>query len=522
MRFYVFVLASLSFFLSPLSGQHNPHQNIIISTEFSPNEPTIAIHPKDPNILMAGSNIDNLYLSKDGGHRWQFKKLRSPYGVWGDPVIVPDTAGNFYFFHLSNPPDGHWIDRIICQKTTDYGKSWTNGSYFGLNGKKAQDKHWAVVDQSTNYTYVTWTQFDKYGAEDPAYKSSILFSMSKDGGEHWAAAQKINEIDGDCIDSDNTTEGAVPAIGPEGQLYVAWAGPEGLVFDRSVDGGQNWLEKDIKIDPMPGGWDYKVPGIYRCNGLPVTVCDLSDGPHRGSIYVNWTDQRNGTDNTDVWLSKSEDQGNTWSTAVRVNNDTSTRHQFLTWMAVDRSNGYLYFVFYDRRDSESTSTNVYMARSMDGGQTFVNFKINDRPFYPNKMIFFGDYNNIVAQDNVVRPIWTRLDGDKLSIKTAIINLDSIQSSSQAGLVFNPDSINLKAPDLSSIYVSFKLKQQQKLHLFLYNERGRKIKKIFKCKSFDSGKHILSYDVENLELQSGQYFYRLQRKRKTLKERSFTIN
>jgi hypothetical protein len=83
-----------------------------------------------------------------------------------------------------------------------------------------------------------------------------------------------------------------------------------------------------------------------------------------------------------------------------------------------------------------------------------------------MIFFGDYNNIVAQDNVVRPIWTRLDGDKLSIKTAIINLDSIQSSSQEGLVFNPDSINLKAPDLSSIYVSFKLKQQQKLHLFLY--------------------------------------------------------
>ena len=522
MRFYLIIFVAWLSILTESNAQQNPHQNIIISDQFSPNEPTIAIHPRQSNILMAGSNIDNLYLSKDGGYSWQFKKLRSTYGVWGDPVIVPDTAGNFYFFHLSNPPDGNWIDRIICQRTEDYGQTWTNGSYFGLNGSKAQDKHWAVVDQSSNYTYLTWTQFDKYGAKDPAFKSSIMFSMSKDEGSTWSAAQKINEVDGDCIDSDKTTEGAVPAIGPEGQVYVAWAGPEGLVFDRSMDGGLNWLDKDIKIDPMPGGWDYKIPGIYRCNGLPVTVCDLSEGPHRGTIYVNWTDQRNGSNDTDVWLSKSKDQGNSWSDPVRVNTDRSRRHQFLTWMAVDRSNGFLYFVFYDRRDTESTNTNVYMARSTDGGATFVNFRINDKAFVPNEMIFFGDYNNIVAQDNIVRPIWTRLDGEKLSIKTAIINVDSIGINASKGVVFNPDSIDYEVSELERIYVSFKLKGTQKLHLFLFNERGRKVKKIFKCKTFDFGKHILPYTVKELDLKPGRYSFRLQHKRKILKERFFQID
>ena len=74
-----------------------------------------------------------------------------------------------------------------------------------------------------------------------------MFSMSKDEGKTWTKAIKINEVDGDCIDSDNTTEGAVPAVGPEGELYVSWAGPAGLVFDRSFDGGKTWMDKDIFI-----------------------------------------------------------------------------------------------------------------------------------------------------------------------------------------------------------------------------------------------------------------------------------
>ncbi len=39
------------------------------------------------------------------------------------------------------------------------------------------------------------------------------------------------------MDDDSNTEGAVTAIGPNGEIYIALAGPEGIAIDRSFDGG---------------------------------------------------------------------------------------------------------------------------------------------------------------------------------------------------------------------------------------------------------------------------------------------
>lgn len=401
------------------------HQNIMISSMNAPEEPTIFINPQNTSQLIGGANINNVYSSVDGGYTWNTGTITSPaFGVWGDPCCIADTAGNFYFFHLSWPPSGNWIDRIVCQKSTDGGVTWNNGSFMGLNGTKAQDKEWAVVDPANNNIYVTWTQFDVYGSSNPAHKSIIRFAKSSDEGETWSPAIKINEVDGDCIDSDNTVEGAVPAVGPGGEIYSAWAGPAGLVFDRSLNGGETWLDEDIFVSDFPGGWDYAIPGIYRCNGLPVTVCDLSYGPNRGNIYINWTDQRNGSDDTDVWLCRSSDGGNTWSAPIRVNDDPPGKQQFFTWMTVDQTTGYLWFVWYDRRNYPDDNTDVYMAASTDGGETFINFKVSEEPFIPGSGIFFGDYNNINAHNNVIRPIWTRLHQNQLSVWTAIVQPDSV--------------------------------------------------------------------------------------------------
>ncbi len=403
------------------------HQNITISSSNSPEEPTIYINPKNTNQLIGGANINNVYRSVDGGFSWATGTLVSQQnGVWGDPCCIVDTAGNFYFFHLSYPPAGNWIDRIVCQKSTDGGATWNEGTYMGLNGSKAQDKEWAIVDWTNNNIYVTWTQFDVYGSSNQNNKSIIRFSKSTDEGESWSPAIKINEIDGDCIDSDNTVEGAVPAVGPNGEIYVAWAGPAGLVFDRSLDQGETWLNQDIFVSDFPGGWDYNIPGISRCNGLPITVCDLSNGPYRGNIYINWTDQRNGENDTDVWISKSTDGGNTWSNLFRVNDDLPGKQQFFTWMTVDQVTGYLWFVWYDRRNYSDNQTDVYMAASSDGGETFINFKVSEEPFIPTSNIFFGDYNNVSAHNNVVRPIWTRLHQGQLSVMTAIVQPDSVIS------------------------------------------------------------------------------------------------
>ena len=160
--------------------------------------------------------------------------------------------------------------------------------------------------------YLTWTQFDNYGSSSPVDSSIILFSKSLDAGQSWTAPKRISKTAGDCLDQDNTVEGAVPAVGPNGEIYVSWAGPRGLVFNKSTDQGDHWLEEELDITSILGGWDFAIPGIFRANGLPITACDVSDGPYRGTIYVNWTDQRNGETNTDVWLVKSNDGGASWS------------------------------------------------------------------------------------------------------------------------------------------------------------------------------------------------------------------
>ena len=251
--------------------------------------------------------------------------------------------------------------------------------------------------------------------------SRILFAKSTDGGATWSEDLRINQFEGDCLDDDQTTEGAVPAFGPNGEIYVAWAWDNRIWLDRSTDGGRTWLEKDIEAAKQPGGWAFDIPGITRCNGMPVLVCDLSNGPNRGTLYLNWADQRNGEADTDIWLAKSTDGGNTWTKPLRVNDDKKGRHQFLTWLAVDQATGYLYCMFYDRRAYDDERTDVYLATSRDGGKSFKNVKISKEPFDPSKFVFFGDYNHISAHAGVVRPIWTRLQDGALSVWTAIVDV-----------------------------------------------------------------------------------------------------
>jgi hypothetical protein len=482
------------------------HPNIFITDMDTPCEPTIKINPFNTNQIMAGSNINLYCVSSDGGLTWTTNYISSPtYGVWGDPCIVVDNDQNFFYFHLSYPPAGNWIDRIVCQKSEDFGLTWNDGSYMGLDvGNSAQDKEWAIVNRSNNHIYATWTHFDEYGSEAPSDVSKIKFSKSIDGGESWSEAVVINEVDGNCIDSSETVEGAVPAVGPNGEIYVSWAGPEGLVFDKSYDEGETWLDEDIFVNEFPGGWDIDIPGINRSNGLPVTVCDTSGGPHNGTIYINWVDQRNGSDDTDVWIAKSTDQGETWTEAIRVNDDEPGKHQFLTWVDIDQTNGYLYFIFYDRRNYDDNKTDVYMAVSKDGGETFDNFKINEEHFTPSDAYFFGDYNNISAYNDVIRPIWTSLNTEGyLKILTAIINPDAI----------GVDQIQ-KEPEISleeaypnpfkvETTVKLKLKTDQYINVIIYDILGNMVTNLSEG-TYDRGKHLIRFNPAEHNLKNGVYF------------------
>ena len=500
---------SLILFLFFCLKTHLSAQNVMISNQNEPNEPSIIIDTKHPNVLLAGSSINNYYISTDTGKTWTTKTLNSTYGVWGDPMMAIDTASHFYFFHLSNPSpsSGNWIDRIVSQKSTDQGKAWSNGSFTGLNGKKAQDKQWCAIDRKNNNMYLTWTQFDTYGSSNTKDSSIILFSKSLDAGATWSAPKRINALAGDCIDSDNTVEGAVPTVGPNGEIYVAWAGPKGLVFNKSLDQGNTWLKNETLVTDIPGGWDYNIEGIYRANGLPITTCDLKTG----TIYINWSDQRNGATNTDVWLVKSNDGGKTWSAPKKVNNDTSNKQQFFTWMCIDQTSGYLYFVFYDRRNYTDNSTDVFIAISKDGGTTFLNKKISQSPFVPNSGVFFGDYTNITAHNGIVRPIWTRLQNGKLSIWTDITKLkdllvasEEVSTNEKLNLAFE----NYPNPSNNDIFVSFKLHGKSDINLSVLDMKGNVVSNIITNESRDYGKYVERIDWQKLNLPSGLYLLRLE--------------
>jgi len=170
---------------------------------------------------------------------------------------------------------------------------------------------------------------------------------------------------------------------------------------------------------QPGGWNFDLPGLNRTNGMPVTGVDISKSKYSGTIYINFSDQRNGKDNTDIFVIKSTDGGNTWSKPIKVNNDTTKTHQFLTWMSVDPKTGYIYIVYYDRSKYNDNKTDVVLAVSTDGGNSFINTTISEKPFKVRSDVFFGDYININAFDGLVRPIWTRLDNNILSVWTALI-------------------------------------------------------------------------------------------------------
>lgn len=451
-------------------------------------EVTIAINPLNPDNLVAGSNLNWAYWSFDGGRNWEQQSL--PGGTWGDPSVVFDHTGRVYIANLV-----YGWDAIIVRRSDDGGRSWSQPvKLFGpssdsakagsLRNSSLQDKEYLAVDMSETSPYfgsiyAAWTDFTKYGSTSPEDSSVIVFARSIDRGESFQPFVRVSDSAGNAIDTDETMEGAVPAAGPAGEVYLAWAGPRGLYFDRSFDGGRTWSEDRIIAD-QPGGWDISISGIMRANGLPITVADISSSSHRGNVYVNWVDQRNG--DPDVFIMRSEDRGDTWTDPIRVNDDEvgNGKDQFFSWMTVDPVTGELVVVYYDRRRYDSDSTDVYLARSTDGGRSFRSECISSVAFYPTPFVFFGDYNGVAAYDGRIRPIWTQLDQGELSIHTALIDESTAggeflpQHDAALTLGGFPNPVNV----VSGSAVTFRVRAPEAgmLRLVLYDRVGRVIHRV----------------------------------------------
>ena len=114
----------------------------------------------------------------------------------------------------------------------------------------------------------------------------------------------------------------------DGKIFIAWANQGIIFFDRSYDGGNMWLTSDLAITKQVGGWDMKIPGIDRSNGLPILMVDNGPDRYHGGLYLVWADQRNGENDTDIMFMYSNNRGDNWSDPKRINQDAKGKHQLV--------------------------------------------------------------------------------------------------------------------------------------------------------------------------------------------------
>jgi hypothetical protein len=403
-------------------------------------EVSVAINPTNPNHLIAASiarirdvsHATNFtYVSRDGGHAWTTVPRANPQRrQQGDDVMTFTGDGlavhTFIAFNGILTPRPRRASSGIHICTSRDGLTWTDAVPVvdHVNSVEPhEDKPGVKVDLSKDSPhhgnlYVAWTRFDVYGSKNPEHKSRVYFSRSVDAGKSFSVPLSISEVPGDALDGSNTVMGAVPAVGPNGDVNVIWAGPLGLVCTKSTDGGQTFGKNQVVTTTK--GWDFPIKGLGRADGLPSAGVDISQGKDRGSLYVAWGDTRNG--DADVFLTISRDGGATWGQPIRVNNDPqgNGKEQWFPGMVVDPVDGSINIAYYDRAAYDDTRTGVTLARSTDGGRSFAYYPLSPEPFDLNHPGFFGDYLGIDAYGGRVAVLFMQtLDGTKkLGISAAV--------------------------------------------------------------------------------------------------------
>ncbi len=469
-------------------------------TNNDPEETSIAINPTNPLWIAASSNIKNYYYSLDGGKTWTEKTIVSENGIWGDPMVHFDNNGNLYYAHLGKNPDKfypNWIDKMVVQRINMSSDSCFADAPIGFNNDKIQDKEWLSNDLNGNL-FLTWTEFDKYKSKSPSDHSRIRFAKSSSLGNSWSNPLIVSDLEGDCLDSDSTMEGATSCADSKGNIYVCWSGINKIWLDKSTDGGLTFGKDKIIADHV-NGWNVPVRNIFRANGMPFILCNNSNSRFKNRIYVNWTDTRNG--DADIFMKYSDDEGETWSNDIRVNDDPlrNGADQFSNNFCIDASTGNVYVIFYDKRNSSTGAfIDVYVAMSADGGVSWKNLRVTTNSFAtPGKTVFFGDYIDIDAVQGIVMPLFTQNENDVLAIYNCVLDFNlKLELPKQP--IIQSTILN------DSLYIHLNMSDCKKSTLTIkYNTRKIVIKDlkpgeteyVFNARGFTDASIVLKYGTKN---------------------------
>lgn len=490
------------------------YTNVKINSTPVYGEEWITINPKNPNQIVTGTHItvgnsqSNLgyFYSSNGGLNWTGGTLLTTLGQPGtDPVILVDTSGNFYYICIANwyvPPPN--LDKLLCLKSTDGGLHWNNGTSFALLSPKFDDMPMACVDHSHsafgNNIYVTWTLYDTLNSTNPLDSSYVYFSRSTNAGNTFSLPIRISRIAGHSNFDISSPEGPVPGTGKNGEIYVCYPHNEQVLFTRSTDGGNTWLNNEMVASSFIGGWLW--------HHSPVLACDISGSQYSGNVYICFSDIRNGINDRDIWVVKSTNMGNNWSAPLRVNNDSPGHMQELPWICVDPVTGYIWIVFYDSRNyPNGTRYDTYVARSTDGGSTFQNVKVSNTASSTLTGYWLGDYIGITAYNNKVRPVWTTSLGyGNSNLWTAIIDTFTIGIKPISSEIPNKFSLsqNYPNPFNPNTSIKYQVEISKIIKLVVYDILGKEVETLVNEKQ-SPGTYEVSWDGSNYP--SGVYFYQL---------------
>lgn len=419
-------------------------------------EVTIAVNPNNPQELVAGANTfyqdpaqacqspsgttagtQALYGSTDGGASWTYNCAPWPSNDTGgsgtffgsDPTVAWDTNGNAYAVYMLVSQSGSSNgSSIVISKSSNAGSSWSglgvivnnlnNTSNFDDKEMMAIDTTSGQTHSHTNRIYVIW---DENNTERVAYS---------DNGTSWTT--RVVESSG----SSGSDIGGDLAVGPDGTVYAIWnrlpSSGDTHVFAKSTDGGQTWSSPiQIASGSLSSFGSNNKPPAQNSRGVnafgAIAVDRDASSPYLGNIYVVYPDFPSGTSsgsNLNIYMVKSTDGGSSWSSPVKLNDDSGTATQFFPWVTVDQSTGTVAASWYDtRNDSSNRKTQVFMTYSTNGGSSWAsNVQVtqassqfaNSTTNYMDENTSdnsgananqYGDYAQIAAANGKAWAIWT---------------------------------------------------------------------------------------------------------------------
>lgn len=385
-------------------------------------EPSVAVNPANPRQVVVAYQVPaSIAYSTDAGEHWQTAQNTAPknFKISGDVSVTYDNRGHAILCYIAFNKLGtfnYWghathTNGIFIHRSLDGGKTWeaspiTVSEQVQKPGIPMEDKPYIVADDSrgpyAGNLYIAWTRWS-------LVDSRMVFTRSTDDGKMWTTPVEIDQHPGLPRDDNGALEGFDGAVGADSTLYAVWSYGDNIQFTVSRDGGKTFTKVRNIIHTAP--IMFAVQDFERANGFPQIAVDPHNGGYKHAhLYVTWSDYRNG--DIDVFCSRSENGGKTWSEPVRVNNDPvhDGADQFFQWLTVDPVSGAVSVVFYDRRDDPGNNkTLVTLARSTDGGRTFKNYAWTTKPFVASETDFMGDYSAIASYGDRVYGAWAEATG-----------------------------------------------------------------------------------------------------------------